>query len=780
MDDDKSIGRINSTFKTKYLNYNNYTNLLLSRTMNVKYLSSQFLNNITKMLLLTIIICVSACGGKSSDISIANTAPTANAGQNQSVDEGTTVNLTGTGTDSDGSITAFNWIQISGPSVNISNANTSAATFVAPNTNETINLVFELTVTDNESETNTDSVNIAVSPMVVYTDHLLTPTTWPAFNFSTVQPGDKILLADGIYAANKKIDGLHGTQVAPITIRSVNPLGATIGSQVDDEDTSSDSSLRLWNSSHIVIQGLGFTNWAGIDGTTQYTNKARDELHEGLVIVQSRYITIENNRFDKIATRGVFVSGLGDDKGNITIRNNLFLDVGDDTAAGGINLNSGVDYWNIYDNLFATNVDGVVLNYADTGGNISNNLFLFNKFENAIDIKYHYPKSESPATSTISNNIIYSNHVAYSGIEVQFSSSGVAIENNVIYEGNGEGAILIRGRCGSPCIYAMEDISITGNTLLSSHQSARGVRFKVENSLEPADVKSVQISNNFIHGYNSWLDVGDMTQVKNSETTEGWYYQFFDNEVTGSMQLQPAEAAISYVNNNVTVAAEVPYEKLIDATDREIEFHQKIAQTFSQVDLQKAFNQQGVGYPVVSQQNASSDSLVITAQQVGLLTKKVGTELTWELSADLLALSGYSLTPNLGNDKDASLAAKASFRIRFVNPDENRYTLYARVRCGDIDSCTGGDSFFLPTALADDLIDNSAFVYADSSSVDYSWFYLGEYDVSPGRFQRLTFGGRERYFRLDSLVFHQSNNLVATGQTHILDDLITTKILGLP
>jgi parallel beta-helix repeat protein len=93
----------------------------------------------------------------------ANIAPTASAGSSQSITLPTnTVTLSGSGTDSDGTIASYVWTKVSGPSTytisNASSATTSVKGLIAGN------YVFKLTVTDNQGATATDSVSITVNP----------------------------------------------------------------------------------------------------------------------------------------------------------------------------------------------------------------------------------------------------------------------------------------------------------------------------------------------------------------------------------------------------------------------------------------------------------------------------------------------------------------------------------------------------------------------------------------------------------------------------------------
>jgi len=93
-----------------------------------------------------------------------NLGPTAEAGPDQDAVDGEGVALDGTAsTDPDFGIVTFQWRQIEGASVELSNADTAVADFVAPAADEDeAVLVFELTVTDTEGLTGTDSVSVSV------------------------------------------------------------------------------------------------------------------------------------------------------------------------------------------------------------------------------------------------------------------------------------------------------------------------------------------------------------------------------------------------------------------------------------------------------------------------------------------------------------------------------------------------------------------------------------------------------------------------------------------
>jgi hypothetical protein len=82
-------------------------------------------------------------------ITNSNNAPVANAGHDQTVDEGTIVTLDGSlSSDPDGEPIGFFWTQVSGPSVLLSDALAAAPTFMAPDVVGIVALEFDLVVSD--------------------------------------------------------------------------------------------------------------------------------------------------------------------------------------------------------------------------------------------------------------------------------------------------------------------------------------------------------------------------------------------------------------------------------------------------------------------------------------------------------------------------------------------------------------------------------------------------------------------------------------------------------
>lgn len=80
---------------------------------------------------------------------IPNSAPTANAGFSQTIQEGVNVVLNGSNSaDPDGDTITYAWVQTVGPAVTLSNPDSAISNFLAPQVNASVTFNFELTVTD--------------------------------------------------------------------------------------------------------------------------------------------------------------------------------------------------------------------------------------------------------------------------------------------------------------------------------------------------------------------------------------------------------------------------------------------------------------------------------------------------------------------------------------------------------------------------------------------------------------------------------------------------------
>lgn len=88
----------------------------------------------------------------------------ADAGSNRSVTEGDSVTLDGSSSDPADEIVSYQWSQVGGQQVTLSNNNTAKASFIAPSVDTSTTLTFQLTVKDAEGDQDTAAVGITVNP----------------------------------------------------------------------------------------------------------------------------------------------------------------------------------------------------------------------------------------------------------------------------------------------------------------------------------------------------------------------------------------------------------------------------------------------------------------------------------------------------------------------------------------------------------------------------------------------------------------------------------------
>ncbi|MEP0356837.1 FG-GAP-like repeat-containing protein [Paraglaciecola sp.] len=122
--------------------------------------------NILSLLFLSVLM--TACGGgggSDTTTTPVNLAPTANAGDDQSVNEEEVVTLSGSGTDPDGSISSYQWSQTSGTTVSLAESTSVSTTFTSPTLIDATTLTFEFSITDDDGATDKDIVEVVINPV---------------------------------------------------------------------------------------------------------------------------------------------------------------------------------------------------------------------------------------------------------------------------------------------------------------------------------------------------------------------------------------------------------------------------------------------------------------------------------------------------------------------------------------------------------------------------------------------------------------------------------------
>jgi len=123
-----------------------------------------------------------------SDIVLCSTCPVADAGDNQTVESNTLVSLDGSNSyDPDGTIIAYEWTQLSGIPVVLTDEEAAFTEFTAPAT--VGDLVFKLTVYDNEFNEASDEVTITVGTCTFISDIQFT-TVQGTYCYETEMSGE--------------------------------------------------------------------------------------------------------------------------------------------------------------------------------------------------------------------------------------------------------------------------------------------------------------------------------------------------------------------------------------------------------------------------------------------------------------------------------------------------------------------------------------------------------------------------------------------------------------
>ncbi len=192
--------------------------------------------------MLSLAACGGGSGGNSGGGGGGNTAPTANAGADQTVDELTNIALTGSGSDANGDTLTYTWTQTAGTQVTLINGDMAQANFDAPDvalgTPET--LTFQLTVSDGTANTN-DSVDILVR------EPAATVTVSGTLRYEFVPP-------------NLNCSGLDMNKPVPrpirgATVQLLDAGGTVIGTTVSD-DAGGYSFANILASTMVYVQVL--------------------------------------------------------------------------------------------------------------------------------------------------------------------------------------------------------------------------------------------------------------------------------------------------------------------------------------------------------------------------------------------------------------------------------------------------------------------------------------------------------------------------------------------
>ncbi len=198
---------------------------------------------------------------------VANNAPTANAGADKAVTLPTSsVSVSGSGTDSDGTIAGYTWTKISGPSGGTIQSPSSSSTTISSLTAGTY--VYRLTVKDNDNATSTDDVQINVAQAL---SSNASPVSVAGPNQTITSPSNWIYLdgrssydPDGTVTSYQwsQVSGPNTAQIGDVNASRTTASFLTVGTYIfqltvrDNDGGTGTSSFTL------VVNGTGTANKA--------------------------------------------------------------------------------------------------------------------------------------------------------------------------------------------------------------------------------------------------------------------------------------------------------------------------------------------------------------------------------------------------------------------------------------------------------------------------------------------------------------------------------------
>lgn len=201
-----------------------------ANTANVSFTAPSVSSNQEAVLRLTVTDNDGASASDDVTVTITNNlaAPSVSAGSDRSHPENTVgVELNANAVDDDGSVVSYQWQQVGGSDITINNANSADANFDAPEVSEDTNYTFRVTVTDNDGNSASDSVDITI------TNTLIAPTADAGPDQNPVSEGDTINLdGSGSSDSNGTIDRYQWAQVGGSELSisnadSASPTGAS-------------------------------------------------------------------------------------------------------------------------------------------------------------------------------------------------------------------------------------------------------------------------------------------------------------------------------------------------------------------------------------------------------------------------------------------------------------------------------------------------------------------------------------------------------------------------
>lgn len=131
--------------------------------------------------LIVAFLTLSGCGGDSSSATpspapLINQAPTVSIDSHGEYQSGQAVVISATASDADGTVTAFLWVQSSGPTIELNSDSGSTVEFIAPDVSQSSAVSLQVSVTDNDGATAIASTDVVIIPVPNIPPDITAPT----------------------------------------------------------------------------------------------------------------------------------------------------------------------------------------------------------------------------------------------------------------------------------------------------------------------------------------------------------------------------------------------------------------------------------------------------------------------------------------------------------------------------------------------------------------------------------------------------------------------------
>ena len=118
----------------------------------------------------------------------------------------------------------------------------------------------------------------------------------------SLQPGDELILADGLYQIRGQIVwSVLSTESAPLTMRPAEGAEPVIELIPDEEGNYDNDILQIEDSSWVVVEGITF------QGSTDWTDDSQN--HRGIQVVNSSNVTISDVTVMQTGDTSIYLSG---------------------------------------------------------------------------------------------------------------------------------------------------------------------------------------------------------------------------------------------------------------------------------------------------------------------------------------------------------------------------------------------------------------------------------------------------------------------------------------